>query len=171
MKPAWDQLGSAYADSSSVVIGDVDCTIEKALCGRFGVRGYPTIKYFTGDTAADGDKYSGGRDYAALKAFVDENLGPSCGAEHKDLCDAEQTAILDAGLALSAADLEAAIKEKTDAITHAERTFGGEMRKIKAEERKLTAAKDAAVAAVKPSLGLYKSIKAAAPAAAGHDEL
>ena len=47
MKPAWDKLGEAYADSSSVVIGDADCTADgKELCNDNGVSGYPTIKYF-----------------------------------------------------------------------------------------------------------------------------
>lgn len=46
MKPAWDKLGGEYEGSSSVVIGDVDCTVHQDLCQRFEVRGYPTIKYF-----------------------------------------------------------------------------------------------------------------------------
>lgn len=41
-----------------------------------GVQGYPTIKYFTDATDPMGDKYEGGRDFDALKAFADENLGP-----------------------------------------------------------------------------------------------
>lgn len=37
MKPAWDELGELYAASSSVLIGDVDCTAEgESLCeGRW----------------------------------------------------------------------------------------------------------------------------------------
>ena len=54
MKPAWDQLGDEFASSKTVLIGDVDCTVHKDLCGKYGVRGYPTIKYFTSSTAAFG---------------------------------------------------------------------------------------------------------------------
>lgn len=62
MKPAWDQLGSEYADSTSVLIGDADCTAGgKSLCEEFDVKGYPTIKYFTADTGAKGGDYNGGR--------------------------------------------------------------------------------------------------------------
>merc|ERR1712146_549790 len=28
MKPDWDKLGETYADSSSVMIADVDCTVQ-----------------------------------------------------------------------------------------------------------------------------------------------
>ncbi len=47
MKPAFDQLGTAYEGHAKVVIGDSDCTQDgKSLCAAQGVRGYPTIKYF-----------------------------------------------------------------------------------------------------------------------------
>ena len=37
MKPDWDKLGSEYEGSSSVLIADVDCTVESDLCQRFEV--------------------------------------------------------------------------------------------------------------------------------------
>lgn len=82
MKPAWDKLGEEYADSSSVLIGDADCTADaKTLCSDQGVSGYPTIKYFD----AEGEhKYSGGRDFDALKQFVEENLEASCSIENPE---------------------------------------------------------------------------------------
>jgi protein disulfide-isomerase A6 len=46
LAPIWDALADKYADSSSVVVGSVDCTTEenKDLCGEYGVQGYPTLK-------------------------------------------------------------------------------------------------------------------------------
>ena len=73
MKPAWDQLGDEFKSSKTVLIGDVDCTVEKDLCGKYGVRGYPTIKYFK-DGDEDGQDYQGGRDYASLKKFVEDEF-------------------------------------------------------------------------------------------------
>ena len=78
MKPAWDQLGDEYSTSSSVVIADVDCTVESELCGDYGVQGYPTIKYFTSEGDAKGEDYQGGRDLPALKTFVSETLEVKC---------------------------------------------------------------------------------------------
>ena len=109
MKPAWDKLGDEYKSSKTVLIGDVDCTKEQELCQKFGVQGYPTIKYFTGATAATGDAYNGGRDYDALSAWAQDNLGPSCGAENIDLCDADQKAAIQAKQKLSDAELDAEI--------------------------------------------------------------
>ena len=79
MKPAYDQLGDEYADSSSVLIGDADCTASgKELCNDNDVRGYPTIKYFNGETGPKGADYSGGRDFDSLKKFVEDNLEVKC---------------------------------------------------------------------------------------------
>ena len=44
LAPAWNELGDAYPDTGSVVIGDVDCTVEESLCSEYEVRGYPTLK-------------------------------------------------------------------------------------------------------------------------------
>merc|ERR1712216_375253 len=100
---AWDKLGDEFANSKTALIGDVDCTVHKDLCSRFGVRGYPTIKYFTSNP--EGEDYQGGRDYDSLLSFAKENLGPSCSwPDNKDLCDEEQPA-------LSAEDRQAEIDE------------------------------------------------------------
>jgi hypothetical protein len=41
MKPDWDKLMDAFADSDSALVGDVDCTAEgKDLCTQQGVKGY-----------------------------------------------------------------------------------------------------------------------------------
>lgn len=44
MAPAWKQLGEKHEASSSVVIGDVDCTQHGDLCSKIGATGYPTLK-------------------------------------------------------------------------------------------------------------------------------
>ena len=61
MKQDWEDLGSEYEGSSSVLIGDVDCTVHSGLCSKHGVQGYPTIKYYK-----DGDK--NGESYNVLLA-------------------------------------------------------------------------------------------------------
>jgi len=95
MKPDWDKLGSVYEDSSSVLIADVDCTIEKDLCQEYGVSGYPTIKYFTSETGPEGAAYSGGRDYDALDAFVRDSLQTVCSIEEREGCNEKENAFIE----------------------------------------------------------------------------
>jgi len=85
MKPDWDRLMEEFKDSSTSLVGDVDCTeAGKDLCETHGVKGFPTIKH--GDPS-DLKDYQGGRDFDSLKKFASENLGPQCGPTNLDLCD------------------------------------------------------------------------------------
>jgi len=85
----------------------VDCTeAGKDLCETHGVQGFPTIKY--GDPT-DLQDYQGGRSYEELKAFADENLGPTCGPANMDLCSADLQKKINKYMEMSADALEAKI--------------------------------------------------------------
>jgi len=170
MKPAWDKLGAEHESSNTVVIGDVDCTIEKDLCSRFGVRGYPTIKYFTDSTDPTGDKYEGGRDLATLQKFVSESLGPSCGLDNKAACNTEQLAALDEADKISTADLKEAVSTQQTAIDDAEENFKESVEGLNAQYQALVKAKEDTIAANTPNLKLYRGIIKSRETA-GHDEL
>jgi len=158
MKPAWDQLGDEFAGSKTVLIGDVDCTVEKDLCSKYGVRGYPTIKSFTGNP--DGDPYEGGRDFASLKKFADESLGPSCSNDNIDLCDDDQKAILEKYNKMSAAERKKIVDDTDKEIADVEETFKAEVKKLQAQYEKLMSDKDDTIKAVQTKeLSLLKSIK------------
>ena len=84
MKPAWDSLGDEYAGSSSVLIGDVDCTASgEELCKAKNIGGYPTLKYWLDGEEKD---YQGGPDLESLKSFVEENLETKCLLDNKEGC-------------------------------------------------------------------------------------
>lgn len=110
MKPAWDQLGDAHADSASVLIGDVDCTSEdgKPVCDGAGVKGYPTIKYFTAETGEDGESYNGGRSFDGLNTFVEETLSKGCVVSDASTCDEKEVAYVEK---MKAKDAAAVAKE------------------------------------------------------------
>jgi len=99
---------SDFKESPTALVADVDCTTEgKSLCEKFSVGGYPTIKY--GDPG-DMKDYQGGRSYADLKKFADENLGPTCGpGENIDLCDAATRKKVESYTSMSIDKLEAKI--------------------------------------------------------------
>lgn len=174
MKPAWDSLAKEYDSHPDIVIVDVDCTKSENedVCSKYGVRGYPTIKYFTGSTDALGDDYEGGRSLSDLQEFVKENLGPSCGPKNLDLCDDDQKAEVEKYMAMAAADLDKLVAEKMKAIDDAEENFKSELEKLQNQYEKLVEEKDAAVAAVQPDLRVMRSVAAAASSDdAGKDEL
>jgi|EP00908_Phaeocystis_cordata_P003236 protein disulfide-isomerase A6 len=111
MKPAYDQLGDEYADSSSVLIGDADCTASgKELCNDNDVRGYPTIKYFNGETGPKGADYSGGRDFDSLKKFVEDNLEVKCLLDNTEGCSDKEKEFMEKWKAKDKAEITAQLE-------------------------------------------------------------
>jgi len=172
MKPAWEQLEKAFEGSKTAIIVDVDCTADKNkdLCSKYGVRGYPTIKYITGDTDPLGDSYDGGRDFDSLKAFADENLGPSCGPTNLDLCSDEQKETIAAYQAQDISELKAEIAAKEKEVADAEQYFKDEVQKLQNKYQELSAEKDEKVKAASVD-SLLRAVVNAADAPAAKDEL
>jgi len=163
LKPAWDKLGDEFKGSKTILIGDVDCTKDdnKDLCQKYGVSGYPTLKYFTGATSAQGDAYNGGRDFDALSAWAKENLGPSCGAENIDLCDAEQKKSIEEKQALSPADLDKEIDTLEAELKASDEELEELLKSLQANYEAGKKKKDDTIAALSPKLSLLRSIKRA----------
>ena len=119
MKPDWDKLADEFADSKTVVIGDVDCTADgKPLCERMDVRGYPTIKSFSPPDET-GEAYEGGRDLASLRTFA-ENLGPGCSLDANENCSPGDLEKLEKYAGMSQARRDAKIIKLTNAIKKGE---------------------------------------------------
>merc|ERR1712166_448831 len=133
-----------FEGTADRLVGDVDCTAAgKPLCDSNGVQGF--------------------RDFDALKKFADENLGPSCGPSNLDLCDDDQKKTIEKYLALSADDLDAAIKEAEKGLADAEESFKNDVEQLQKAYEGLMKTKDDAIAAIKAGgLGMMKSVKAAA---------
>mmetsp|Transcript_132317 Transcript_132317/g.247348 ORF Transcript_132317/g.247348 Transcript_132317/m.247348 type:complete len:133 (-) Transcript_132317:208-606(-) len=114
MKPAWDKLMEEFKDSPTALIADVDCTESgKDLCEKHEVQGFPTIKY--GDPGSLKD-YEGGRDFDSLKKFASENLGPTCGPDHMELCDDKKKEKILKYQKLTAEELEAKIAKAIEMV-------------------------------------------------------
>ncbi|KAL9975849.1 hypothetical protein ACROYT_G013058 [Oculina patagonica] len=74
LAPTYDKLGEAFAKVDDVVIAKVDADADKTLNSRFGISGFPTLKYFPkGSTSAE--DYSGGRDIKDLVSFIEGKSG------------------------------------------------------------------------------------------------
>jgi|Transcript_18596 protein disulfide-isomerase A6 len=163
MKPDWDKLGDKYSDSDSIIIADVDCTSDggKPVCSKYGVRGYPTIKTFTGNPM--GDDYKGGRKYNDLLKHVETNMGPSCGPEHKDKCSEEELKALEELLKLSASDIEAKLKETQEEMDKASGDFEEFVKGLQKQYEDAQAAKESKEEELAPKLKmLYAAQKGGA---------
>ena len=159
MKPAWDQLGDEFASSETVLIADVDCTVEVELCKQYGVTGYPDIKYFDA-VARVVAEYGGARDFESMKKFANENLQPSCSHATMELCDEEETATLERFLAMSAEERKKILDDVDQAEADLEAKFQEDFAEMKVTQTKLIAAKDAVLTAVlTPELKVLKTIK------------
>jgi len=169
MKPDWDKLMDAFADSKDALVADVDCTeAGKELCQEHGVKGYPTIKW--GDPSNLED-YKGGRDFASLEKFAKENLKPICSPANIDLCDADKKAEIEKFLNMDAAELSTLISESEKKIEDAEVEFKSGVEKLQKQYQDLMANKEKIQEDIKNAgLGLMKACKNFA-AKKGSDEL
>merc|ERR1712190_25550 len=158
MKPDWDKLMAEFKDSSTILIGDVDCTAGgKAKCDQAGVRGYPSIKYGDPDDLQD---YKGGRSFKDLKKFT-EGLGPQCGPANLDLCDADKKKKIEEFTKLGADAREKMIKEKEAEAEKAEKDFKEFVEGLQKQYQEASDKKDKDVEAIKAGgLGLLKSVHA-----------
>jgi len=172
MKPDWDSLAQEYASSDKVLIADVDCTAEgEPLCGKYGVEGFPTIKFFN-PPDDEGEDYDGGRDLDALKEFA-KTLGPGCSASTLENCSEEQKAELDAVMAMSADDRDAELTKLKESISTMEEAHEALLKKLQAEYDESNTALEEYKKSSKPRVKLLKMAggKPAAAAAAPKDEV
>eukprot|EP01029_Cantina_marsupialis_P010403 TRINITY_DN2371_c0_g1_i1.p1 TRINITY_DN2371_c0_g1~~TRINITY_DN2371_c0_g1_i1.p1 ORF type:complete len:278 (+),score=103.60 TRINITY_DN2371_c0_g1_i1:40-873(+) len=74
------KLAPDYAKAAStlkkndLILGKVDCTEESDLCQRYGVKGYPTLKFFKFGKDVE---YTGGRTEADIVAWMLKRAGPA----------------------------------------------------------------------------------------------
>ncbi|KAI9875873.1 MAG: hypothetical protein M1830_007863 [Pleopsidium flavum] len=75
LAPVYEELAQHFAFAEDKVsIGKVDADDHKELGRRFGVQGFPTLKWFDGKSDKPID-YTGGRDLESLTKWVTEKTG------------------------------------------------------------------------------------------------
>lgn len=134
LKPIWDEL----SEKVEVLIGEVDCTVEKELCQKHKVQGYPTIKYSTG---FGWKSYKNGRDLEAFETFVDEKMQDGCLDDEK-LCSDEEKQELERYTALSMEELHAKLESIDEEKENAEVLFKGHTKKLQEKYQTLTQEKE-----------------------------
>ena len=71
MVGTWNELAEKN-DNDDVVIAKVDADAHREVGSKFGVRGFPTLKWFS-KSDKSGKDYQGGRDLASFQNFVKAN--------------------------------------------------------------------------------------------------
>ena len=113
MKPEFDKAGKTLAaNDPPVTLAKVDCTeAGKDTCGRFEVRGYPTVKIFrNGELSSD---YNGPREAPGIIKTMKSQAGPASKElkEAKDLAAAKgKDDVVIVGLFGSASEAEPFLK-------------------------------------------------------------
>lgn len=74
MAPDWDTLGETFKPSDGVVIAKVNADEERDLGSKFGVKGFPTLKWFPAGSSTPED-YEGGRSIDAFVEYVNGRIG------------------------------------------------------------------------------------------------
>ncbi len=75
LAPIYDELADSLQHASSkVIIGKVDGDEHKDLTAKYGISGFPTIKWFDGKSK-DPQDYTGGRDLESLQSYITEKTG------------------------------------------------------------------------------------------------
>ncbi|KDP23408.1 hypothetical protein JCGZ_23241 [Jatropha curcas] len=69
LAPEYERLASSFKKTKSVLIGKVDCDEHTSICSKYGVAGYPAIKWFP-KGSLEPKKYEGARTAEELTEFV-----------------------------------------------------------------------------------------------------
>jgi len=97
LAPKYEQLGEIFAGEPDVVIGKVDATEEDGgvLASKYGVTGYPTLKFFPAGASEPVD-YQGERELESLLEYINSNAGTYRTADGGLLPSAGRVEALDA---------------------------------------------------------------------------
>jgi len=81
--PTYEKLATAYSADSNIVIAKIDADKHKDIGGRYGVSGFPTLKYFPKDNKASPEPYEGARELNDLVNFINGKTGSKRTADGK----------------------------------------------------------------------------------------
>ncbi|KAF7720278.1 Protein disulfide-isomerase [Penicillium ucsense] len=75
LAPVYEELGAAFAFAEDkVTVAKVDADANRDLGKRFGVQGFPTLKWFDGKSDKP-EEYQGGRDLESLSKWITDKTG------------------------------------------------------------------------------------------------
>jgi len=171
MKPDWDTLGSEYENSKTVIIADVDCTAAgKSLCEKFGVRGYPTIKYFN-PPDEEGEDYKGGRTLDDLRKFASSEVGPGCSVDALENCSDAQKKDLEQYTSMAADERSSMLDKLKSELASAEAKHEALLKELQSTYKESMDTLEKLKEDSAPKIKLLKAATPSGAAAKGKDEM
>ncbi|KAM7481759.1 hypothetical protein LguiB_006342 [Lonicera macranthoides] len=76
LAPTYEKVATAFSMEEDVVIANLDADKYKDLAEKYGVGGFPTLKFFPKNNKA-GEDYDGERDLEDFVSFINEKCGTS----------------------------------------------------------------------------------------------
>ncbi|XP_010914538.1 probable protein disulfide-isomerase A6 [Elaeis guineensis] len=95
LAPTYEKVATAYKLEEDVVIANIDADKYRDLAEKYGVSGFPTLKFFPKGNKA-GEDYDGGRDLDDFVKFINEKCGTNRDAKGKLTSQAGIVVSLDA---------------------------------------------------------------------------
>jgi len=92
--PVWDKLATAFKNEPNVVIAKIDADKYRDIGSRYGVSGFPTLKWFS-KSNKEATAYDGGREINDLVSYVNQNSGTARSADGKLDSQAGRVSALD----------------------------------------------------------------------------
>lgn len=114
LAPTYEEVAKIFSGEDDVLIAKVDATAHAGLASRYGVSGYPTIKYFA-PGSDDPEDYTNGRDKNSFVEFVNENAGTQRTADGGLTAEAGRVEELDTLISASGA-ISASVVEQAESI-------------------------------------------------------
>ncbi|KAL8171803.1 hypothetical protein V2J09_023607 [Rumex salicifolius] len=76
LAPIYEKVAAAFKSEDEIVIANVDADKHRDLGEKFGVTGFPTLKFFSKNNK-EGEDYEGGRDLNDFVNFFNDKCGTS----------------------------------------------------------------------------------------------
>nr|ABK93392.1 unknown [Populus trichocarpa] len=76
LAPIYEKVATAFKSGEDVVVANLEADKYRDLAEKYGVSGFPTLKFFPKGNKA-GEEYEGGRDLDDFVAFINEKAGTS----------------------------------------------------------------------------------------------
>ncbi|KAM9290496.1 protein disulfide-isomerase-like, partial [Gastrophryne carolinensis] len=98
--PEYEKAAKILKDEGSEIrLAKVDATEESELAQKFGIRGYPTIKFFKNGDKEHPKEYSAGREAADIVNWLKKRTGPAAATLNDDaavaaLVDANEVVVV-----------------------------------------------------------------------------